>query len=454
MIYGMNPRLATVSTLVLLLVTLSAAGSAEAAEGSSPKKSRRGLDIRGSFFADYRGRFSNVGQEDHRQQVGARLDLGRSGVDRVTAGFFGVLLFDYDGGLPTPVPAGDDLFFDLGNTYSNSFRTRIYRANVDIDRLGPLRRLRLGRQYIEGLLPLHLDGFSAKTRRFGPFRGEFFAGVPVDFYENSYDGEWIAGGSGGFDLTPATRLGLQLFGRREVDTRFGDSTQLHTAVSLRQRLGRTGEVSLRNTTLKDREKDITARLRFRHEPWGLAGRAEYYVLVSEMDDRASEFGGLSGVLGSWKPYQRFLVQVDKQFGESIGFYGGLFVRRPLFGRDEGAYNRDYDRVYWGMAVDGFPPRTKVNILLDLWYAEPRRSFTFGGDLSVDAATWLDLEAGTFFNRFIEDYGADLRDTDARIYFAQAKIRRGALMLRGRYEMEDSTGIYFHKVGVRAEVLFR
>ena len=94
-------------------------------------------------------------------------------------------------------------------------RVRLSEAYFDLRNLGPVSRLRIGRQYLYEVDSLHFDGATLKLLEERPLSFFFFGGRPVSYYESA-GGDWLAGGGALWRPSWRTRHQFDLYLLREA----------------------------------------------------------------------------------------------------------------------------------------------------------------------------------------------------------------------------------------------
>ncbi len=435
---------------MLLLLSLAAAHLAEATEA--------GLSGRISF--DYVPRWlddTDVGDED--VHVGLLLDWGSS-QDRFSGSLYWRGVKDADG---VSGPAGGR-FRSVYDTYGDDWFSELYYAYADVRSDGFLRRTRAGRQYLYEGQPFHFDGLSLRTRR-GPggLRATAFGGVPVHYFEESREGDWLLG----LDVEMRPWHGGKIravYAHVDDDARFvglpvtseGDDLLV---LSVGSRLGHWGRGLVRYTSVDGKARDVLARAEVRFERIDADVSFAYYAQPDTLAQFTTDLSVYSLVQGASHPYDRIDLCASKGFRTRGGWRVGLEARgswRNLSeALDEGEYNRDYDFVRVGVGLEA-PERRRFEASAGYasWQSSGDDVGAFDAEIRWRPTENLRLGLGTSYALYRYDVLSLREETDVRETFVKAQWSPNErVALRLRYAAEKYDGDLIHKMELGCSVEF-
>lgn len=316
-----------------------------AAPAAAPRDEARGPGPRVDGFLDvrYRVHFTDdLTRDESDQDLYTTLHVRGRGGRHVSFGFLGSLDADIDGSSRV------DLFGDLGNTWSENVHGYLYKAYVDIERYGILRRARIGRQVLDAeFLPVRFDGVLAEIQRHR-LGFEAYAGVPAHLAEEAPRGDWAAGAAAYYRLPwLALRLDyVHVTDRRAASDRRDDDLVQLSATWLALDAVR---VSGRAATFEGRSQFVAAAVALRHDPLDLSATLSAESRLGSWRDFSVEFSPLDEVIGRLEDYWQVAATVTKGFGEHVSLSAGAQVRRLVDLGDEGPFNHEFQR-YFATAV--------------------------------------------------------------------------------------------------------
>ena len=133
---------------------------------------------------------TNGTDTDNDIQTLFSLDLGDPYQNKISFSMQAGGYFDLDGN-----QAGSQ-FSSIYDTFGNRAVGRFYYGYVDLKDLGPVYKMRAGRQYYHEFESLYFDGANFETSPEYQIAFKAYGGVPVHLYENgigSDPGDWLAG---------------------------------------------------------------------------------------------------------------------------------------------------------------------------------------------------------------------------------------------------------------------
>ncbi|MBI2923782.1 MAG: hypothetical protein HYY18_22220, partial [Planctomycetes bacterium] len=311
-----------------------------------------GFPVRGRLAFKYRGRWADIEDDDDEGDdddndlyAYLSLDLGDAKKHTVTASFF------LRGSLDLDEEDDDQAFFvfnDLTDTYDKSANGRVYHAYLDFNRLGPVERIRAGRQsMIDTPVVLYFDGAAVQTEAWKQvlsLQAGIYGGIPVHTYESSNHGDSLVGGwvqakpwKGGRLRADYTQIKDEYNDVKEEDHLWGASAW--------QTLWDVLTLSGKYTMLDHRARDYIIRGSFYEPDWDLRVDASWFQLLRRQRIETFETDQFVLVAGEYVPYTQVRFLAAKGFGKHVSVEAGTDIRRLWDIDDEGPYNREFSR-YW------------------------------------------------------------------------------------------------------------
>jgi hypothetical protein len=352
-------------------------------------------DVHGFVWTRYRLRATNH-ESDQDAYQNLLLDVGDPKKSRVTLSLLASWSADLDG------HGRRNALFSVQDTFSDPINGRLLHAYVDVHRLGPVERVRGGRQTsaLFPEVPL-FDGVSIESRAFTSWNWRFraFAGVPTHLYESSPSGDSIFGG--GVETEPAAGTWAALHAARIRDA-LVLSTETDTLVALEasQRLWRDVLLAGRATSADENVRDLTARASYAGTDLGLRAQLSYFTLVKTQRQLVTELDPFFSIIREERPYHEWRVLVSKDFGERWTVEGGAWLRELDEDSDESAFNHEFRRFFVTPALHDWPLEgTHASVTAELWEAEDQAVRTYGFDLTQDIGKRVRASVGSEYALF-------------------------------------------------------
>ncbi|HZU97488.1 MAG TPA: hypothetical protein VFF73_12380 [Planctomycetota bacterium] len=361
-------------------------------------------------------------------------------------------------------------FRDIYDTYGSQWALGyVYTAYVEGLELGPVQRLRLGRQYLADGVDVRFDGGLLETAPLADMvRFIAYGGVPVHFFESSVGGDWIAGGavevvaiprtSIRFDYTHVTdywnslaRQNLAL-GLPADDLREDNRYQVTVAVRPIEELKLMG----RATTFGGHSTRAEAEVFFLQADAGFTGRIHYAAQIGAYEDLSLQWTPLDQQLGPVAPYQEVTLDLTQTVGEHVilgagGSYRGLFKRS-----DEGPFNHEFGRAYGQVTVMSWPwDGLSLDVAADYYRGiSMGRTFEIVGSLGQDLPGGVKLGIGSSWSAFAFDQFFLTEEENVRTYFANAEWRPTSFFrLKASYSYQTDSQDRYHVVECHARIDF-
>lgn len=423
--------------------------SADASEGEWPWR-----QISGYLSTRYRARIAGDEYDQDLFQYGS-LDVGNPYEDRVTLSFSGRLAADLDGSSGDAAPP---TFADIRDTWSGDVTAMLYHGWLDIHRLGPVERVRLGRQFAYDTPEFaHFDGISLETRKWEDFlglRGITYAGVPVHPYESSPDNDMIVGVA--LESNPWRGSKLRLDWMHVRDDYVSGLQQDHLlAATFRQVLFDSTNLYARWTGFTDSNRDVTARIHQLVPDWDLEISASYRELFHTQRERAIEFDPYFTSLREYRPYRQAEIRASKLFGEHFSIDAGFLGRELAHDSDESVYNHEFLRWFVYPTVTDWPIEgMDITLFADFWDSQDDDIYSLGGEIELALGDSVELSLGSTYELYRYDFFDDRERDHVRTYYGRVAWEiNESLDLRARYEFEDSEFDDFHTFMVEIRLSF-
>lgn len=410
--------------------------------------------VHGSISNRYRFRTTG-GVSDHDLEAMGTLDFGDQMQDRVSGSVQVGGIFQLNG-TDTGSP-----FTSVYDSFSSPAVERIYQAYADFQDLGPLEKIRAGRQSRYEFGWLYYDGATLESRTVDGVKFTLYGGVPVHLYETSIGndpGDWMVGGA--FQVDPASwaRIRLEAVHLKDDTSGYraavGKNEDTLIGWSLWLDSGQTVSFSSRFTAFQDQVRDVDAEMRLWVPERELTTRIRFYSLLKAIGVREVDVDSY-GFVGAYEPFVEGSVILTKGFGQRF-FVDTGFVGRTLLAQNvSSAFNHGYNRAFLTLSTVDLPIQgMSLAATGDYFHGTDNvlKNDVFAGSFSADQEFWerrirASIGTGYYLYRYNLYTGED--EEDVRTYFARVtgKIWKS---LEGRltYEMEQNSTNDFHTVDTR------
>ena len=470
-IFRIRPPAFALITLLAVPIVLLSPLHAEAVEVFKGEGSD-GILLEGEAYLRYHFRDGSSEETGSDQDLYQYLSLGVGDPyeDRFSGAFFGRLYEDIDG---VQDVFGYQPFESIDDTYEHKVHGQLYHAYLDAARVGPIRKLRAGRQFYYGTESLHFDGLFVDV----PVKGvpvlqgltlKAFGGVPVHLYESDPSGDWLAGAA--FEVRPCdgTRIRLDYAHVRDEGGGVSLSTLVPEqendlySVSVTHRTLDRVTLYGQSSFLDDDWRDLSARAVMVFEPWDLTIRSTYYYLAMSETLNTIDLDHYTAIANTYHPYHQFGLSAYKGLGEHFAVEVDLAFRVLGDDDDEGAFNHQFDRYrFSAMSYDVPLAGLDLVFFLDYWETRESRSdrasqqiLALGGEIQKELFETLQLSCGTDYSRYKYDaFSPDERE-DVQTYYG--RIRWDACdfaLLQVDYVYEDGELEELNIVKALAKVRF-
>ncbi len=402
-----------------------------------------GIPIRGTLTSRLRVRWTAY---DHDTDLYETLSLSVGDADRhtVTAYVLARAAADLDGKTDEN---GYYIFDSIENTYDSAVTAQLYEAYADVHRLGPVERVRLGRQsYYETPVVIAFDGGRVETEALTgvKLQGGVYGGVPVHHHESSREGDWLVGAYA--QARPWTG-GRVRFDWLHVDDEnyFGEASDDLFGLSAWQDLFDRLSLYAQYTRLESRNRDVQARVTWRQPKADLVVQASFYALLQTQRDYALEFDPYYSAALEYRPYYQVRGLLSKGFGSHLTVDGGAAARRLRDSADEGAYNHEFQRYFVSPALQDLPWKgLTTSVTGEYWNSDDDDVWSWGADLTHKCSSDLKVSVGTCFFLYKYDYYASRERENVRTIYGRIRYKlTDGLRLDGRYENERNSNDTVH-----------
>ncbi len=364
------------------------------------------------------------------------LEFGDDTTDRWTGHFSARAAWDVDGG-----SARGSAFASLADTGGGDVNAFVYDAYADVQRVGPLSHVRVGRQFdYDTPIVAWFDGALAEFAEFGKQRvtGGVFGGVPVHPYDASSRGDSLVGAWVAFHPWVATSLRADWMHVEDERSGLGLSNDLF-GLAASEQVSERLRWNARYTRLEDRDRDFELSADWFDAKDAFSWRASWHRLLAEQQEHALELDPFFDQLLTLFPYDDLRFSTSKDFSAKFDAALGFDLRNVRDSNDVGPFNRDYQRVYATATITDVLPASLVLALTgERWHSSDSSVDTLGFDLSRRFDKTVDASLGSFFTLYLFDpfFGGE-RD-DVRTYYLALRWRKSSsLSFEARYELEDA-----------------
>ncbi|MBI2336165.1 MAG: hypothetical protein HYU97_05330 [Deltaproteobacteria bacterium] len=407
--------------------------------------------VSGSLTNKYKFRATN-GFSDNDLESILTLNVGNPRANRFSFSAQGGGIFDLDG------KKTDSYFSDIYNSFPDAAVGRLYYAYLNINKLGPIDHVRVGRQRLFLLESHYFDGLSIETVPLAGFVLTVFGGTPVHLYENQIGmdwGDWMAGASLQWNPISKLRLRFDYTHLKDQTSGFrvsqGDLEDDLFGISFWANLTKNIELYGRFTSFSDEVRDAEAALNFQFPEQDLTVRLNYFRLLKGYDIRVTDWDAF-GIAGSYVPYNQAGLSVTKGLGEKFSVDGGFVLRKLDNNQTASAFNHGYLRGFVSLGSQDFLAKgLEMNATFDYYHGidNTLKNDYYGGSFGISQQLLkkrLKLGAGTAFYLYRYNLLTGNESDNVQTYFAnvEAKILKN-LKAKAAYEFEDNDFDNFHEM---------
>jgi hypothetical protein len=298
-------------------------------------------------------------------------------------------------------------------------------------------RLKLGRQYVEDVGWIHMDGGFLRILEKEKINGSIFLGKPVSYYSSTSD-DWTAGYTVNVSLLDGNKTRLSYV--RYQDDRVSRNDDLAT-LDTWQRFGNQtrahGSISFLDDEFRMAGIDV-----FYIAPDGSYDLYMQLNRYGDLGNQSREYDALTGILGNREKFTLFSVRSSFILKPWLTISPGL-SSRIVDGSDQDNRNRgfeNYDCTFNITPDDNWDTSVSINY----WDVENSDHF-FGltGEVDYHKSKDWEVTVGTSYMDYeyhfdITDYSRGL-SPDAYTLYSNAKIKlTDSITLKAELELEDSS----------------
>lgn len=403
-----------------------------------------GLPIHGYLRTRYIGRTtSGAGDQDLYETLS--LDIGDPAKNRVTAHFLGDVSMDLDGNTDT---VGYHAFSSARDSTGSDVVPLVYSAYIDINRLGVLERIRVGRQSIyETPEVSFFDGLSAETAELGGSKVKFgaYGGVSVHLYQGYDLTDRINGAYASGRLWAGARARVDY---QRLEGHAGDEKVRNTlwGVDGWQAIGSYVDLHAHYTRMDELDRDILVRGTFNQPVWDLRFQATYYQLLqAQQKNVAIEADSYYPVMKDYYPYWEVRGTLSKGFGEHVNVDAGADIRRLNNPAQASNFNHEFDRYFATLdLMDILVKGSSLSLTEEKWISDGTKTESQGLDLTCPIGKKTTASIGTAHYLYKYDIIADQERDDVQSSYIKIETkpnRAWRLSAEYDYEDDDSSGAY-------------
>jgi hypothetical protein len=393
-----------------------------------------GVPIHGSLSSRLRVRWTD-GEHDTDLYETLSLTIGDANRHTVTATLLARAAADLDGKTDTK---GYYVFDSLENTYDHALTGQLYEATLDIHRIGPVERIRLGRQTIyETPVVATFDGGRAETEDLTSlkFRLGAYGGVPVHFYESSPEGDRVGGAFAQVQPWKGGRLRADWM-HVDDENLFGEKNNDLLGLAAWQDLFDRVQVHALYTRLEEKNRDLLVRGTWRDSDADLVAQVSFYRLLETQRDFAIEFDPFYSAALEYHPYDQIRGLVSKGLGDFFAVDAGVDARWLRNSHDEGPYNHEFERYFVTPSLRDFPLKgLSISLTGEYWNSDDD-VWSWGADVTQKFGDALRVSAGTAYSLYKYDYYANRERDDVRTIYLRFRFKlMKDVRVDGGYEYE-------------------
>lgn len=411
----------------------------------------------GSLSNQYRFR-SAGGSSDQRLETILTLDFGNQNFDKISGAIQGGAVFDLSGKTNSP------LLYDIYDTFDSNAIGRLYYGYVNINDLGPIDHIRIGRQHIYRTANYYFDGISFETVPLAGVTVSVYGGVPVHLFENQIGvdpGDWIAGASLQWNPIAKVRLrfdythikdkigGFRLSAGNTQDDLLGVSLWIDPTDNI--------HIFSKFTTFTDQVRDgeVSATFSFPKKKFTL--RTSVYRLFEIEQIRVIDWDMYS-FAGAYRPYTQIGFNMTKGFGKHFTLDGGFSARILDASQAGSAFNHGFQRVFLSfLSHDALSEGLDINLAFDYYHGSQNtlKNNYFGGSFSVSKRfkfkerKYFQLAAGTAYYLYRFNLLLGDESNDVQTYFGGVEWRIiNNFLTKANYEFEHNDIANFHTLKIK------
>lgn len=366
-----------------------------------------------------------TGDRDLDSSLYLYAEIGDDGIDPVTGAFAGRFDWDMNGLVESNggVPAEDASFVGYNDLEGDRLTQRVDMAYVDFNRVGPIDKIRLGRQFHEGFTGGHFDGAQIFARPFEATSVTAYAGVPVNFYKQTgdspYSSDRIYGGSVTNRWIDNLALTLDVQGVRDRTSLYGTQQDYNAVLGARYRFLDNLRASLVESVINGQQRDLNGNVSYWNADHDFSLTFNYIWMPEKIEELTSEYTPYTDILNALEPYQLFRFMGTKGLGDHLEVGGELTLRELVEKTDESAYNKEYTFTQASISLLDLPVEDlRATLHWEHWDTVDDSQYTLGGEVRKRLGRAHSLEAGTYFSKFKYREFTYIETLDVQTYFAK------------------------------------
>lgn len=384
-----------------------------------------------------------------------RLDITMPEEKNYEFHFFGVGRKDMDGDKDNkefyPTEDVDDAN-DLSETEV------VYEAHFDINHLGNIDQIRLGRQSGPRDEPVFFDGMGMDISFSKSLKFVLYGGSAVHFYELDEESKDTLVGFG-IDYKPFTHSKVSFDYMMIEDQRIKSENELqkdtYMAFKFRQGFTPYSKAMLKYRMLNGEARDVRLRGYFEFPSIDLELNANYFQQFTTQKELSNEMSVFYDILGESHPYHSYDIKLRQLIGENYIIDVGYFNRERLDTTKDEAFNREYSRYFLLFeASDLIEEGLSFSVVLEHWETRGRNMDTTGFDVTYSKGSGSarkEVSAGKYHSLYKYDYYLELGErTDIDTYYIKGRIPLGwDFSFNANYEYEKGIEEYTtYRLGMR------
>jgi hypothetical protein len=391
------------------------------------------IPIHGFLRARAAGRWT--GDERDMDVYGwAAVDVGDPERHRVTAHVNAYVAWDLD-------DSEDGPFYSIADTRDNGLDSRLYEAYVDVNRVGGIDRLRLGRQQLWATpVFVAFDGAMVETseQTDKDLQVGAYGGQSVHQFESSPEGDLVAGAYIQARPWKDGRARLDYM-RLEDDTNFGDEDNDLWTLGMWQGLREGLDVEGQYSILDSESLDYRVAANAYDVQGNWMFRGAYYELLETKHHLAEEIDPLYNSLLELFPYYQVTMLASGTVAQRWLVQAGYDVRRVDDGDDEGQFNRDFERYHLNSTIlDLGRENLDFTLTGEYWDGDGSDVQTWGADVSSPLGKGSEGSLGSYYSLYKYDYFSGNERDHVRTYYIRLEHDLSKdLSVDLDYEYEDN-----------------
>ncbi len=406
------------------------------------------LEYHGSIFSQYRLQ-SGQGYRYQTFEPIATMDVGNSLQNRFSASVQGGGVFILSG------KTSGSPFLNVYDTFDNREIGRLYHAYVNIQDVGPIQNIRIGRQHKYEFEQLYFDGGTFDTKPLANVTVSAYGGIPVHFYQNQigeHPKDWLVGST--VQWQPVQKLQVR-FDYVHINTQadyfqpnIGNrATTLYSGDiwwDISSKLTLKGTISSFGNQLRD----TSGLLIFKLPAQDLSVQVKVYRLLEAYSVRVNDLDMFS-FMQAYLPYTEFYGSLYKGFGKHVAMQLGGSARLLDDYQVASAFNHGYERAFATLTtMDLIVKGLTLNATGDYYHSDDNtlKNNYFGGTFSATQKFLKDrLKAtlGTAYYLYSYNLATGNESNNVQTYYAQVKSKIvGGLEGRLGFRYEHSIANFY------------